>query len=1077
MDEQEQQNQQDSFLKQQGNKAKDKLKDKMKDDAKKAIKKKIIAIIGAKAAIIFGIILASTIGIIVLLAGFNKIIKGDGESKTNNAKAQAVTTTYSTNASTTGTDEDGNTVSKVTITTNANKTGYEIVYNNDPEYLEEVRENLEGETIESAEEFTDFELGLLGALMDNGADLEYYSEQELQCFDEFFKAEACTLNLDLRPNSEKQKGKKTGEYIDDYKPQKIDDLEENEVPGVILVQRTNTNSSTPITLEYKPKDGENGFDKLVESNDKNAINYFTINDEGNLVVAKWDHIKITVNGEYPENLDDSEKDMPKEEDIITTEEIPYSQYISKYKMPFEFLTQLLVITEEPDFCMELVNYVLNSKIVINIQEEETITVTDETRKYTVHSKDEKSINYEVNAIDKQIEKENNYIFKNTKDDEKNDCTNYSNADLTVEVVTTYTSHSYVFEIIEADTWIAHYEKTYGDSQTEGPTTTKSDPEADENAEYKQIESEDKYPITDEKTINKDKDVKAFIEKIQANYDSIIKVPTITVKDNIDSANNKYKTVEASGTSGPYQPYYEVKDKDGNGTGVYNLPKTWKVTTNKIPSTDKTKEIPQLNYTFGLKTTKNILTGKITYKYELETEIDPLVECKVSSLDVKQFEKIVLDNYIETSVTKYPSDPNPVTETHIYAKDKDENFEKFLLAYDNSEDAQNQINSIDSWLFEMMEENEATVELVDIVKYLLYLYDDVDRGVTELEGFNDLFNPNEFVSAIAGGSAVWNNDITKEEFVNLVKSYNTPNGSGAYGTLKWGYDKYFISNAENFFDIATSYGLDPRFIFCIGIHESYFGTSAIANEKGNFFGWGANDSNPYGDAHSFYDMSDGIEAVCKGLANNYVSPNGAWYQWIIDKGYSPKTIEGIGCRYASDTNWANAVTKHMKNIFNYEPAAIENGDFLSIAKSCHDYIRENNFYYSSAKNKSAGKYVKDGKSTGNGSIPYPNGTQYTDCSAYVTWVLYEYGYTELTSQKSSAWFMNTNAMRQMGWTVLPATQAQAGDIVAKTGHVEIYAGNGQFYNAGSTNAIRKEISNSGEKYLNNFTYAIRVTPPQ
>ena len=69
----------------------------------------------------------------------------------------------------------------------------------------------------------------------------------------------------------------------------------------------------------------------------------------------------------------------------------------------------------------------------SLQEEETVTVTVEKRDYTVHSKDEKSINYEVNAIGKQIEKKNNLekikkeeeeiqnFYKNeTKDDEKSE---------------------------------------------------------------------------------------------------------------------------------------------------------------------------------------------------------------------------------------------------------------------------------------------------------------------------------------------------------------------------------------------------------------------------------------------------------------------------------------------------------------------------------------------------------------------------------------------------------------------------------------------------------------------------------
>ena len=158
-----------------------------------------------------------------------------------------------------------------------------------------------------------------------------------------------------------------------------------------------------------------------------------------------------------------------------------------------------------------------------------------------------------------------------------------------------------------------------------------------------------------------------------------------------------------------------------------------------------------------------------------------------------------------------------------------------------------------------------------------------------------------------------------------------------------------------------------------------------------------------------------------------------------------------------------------------------GTMVGIAKKCHDYIRENNFYYSSADNKDAGEYKKDGPSTGNGSIPYPNGTNYIDCSAYVTWVLYEYGYEEFTTQKTSSWFNGTGPENKEGWKVLEkVNDAQPGDILVKSGHVEIYVGDGT-YAAGCTDAIRREKSYPGVPLseiikMGGFTRAIRVTKP-
>lgn len=217
------------------------------------------------------------------------------------------------------------------------------------------------------------------------------------------------------------------------------------------------------------------------------------------------------------------------------------------------------------------------------------------------------------------------------------------------------------------------------------------------------------------------------------------------------------------------------------------------------------------------------------------------------------------------------------------------------------------------LFELLGSLEKTQNHENLMRYLLYLLTGDSYGVEE-------FNFEEFVNgsfANTGGawSVLWQGDYTKEEFIAAVEAYTPPNVTGNSGrSCVECYQRYFVANAENFFDICTRNGMDPRFIFCIGIHESYYGTSNIANEKGNFFGWGAYDWDPGGSAFEFADMSEGIEDVSSGLARNYVSPDGQWYQWIIDKGYDPTTVEGIGCRYASDDNWANAVKQHMTNIF-------------------------------------------------------------------------------------------------------------------------------------------------------------------
>ena len=57
------------------------------------------------------------------------------------------------------------------------------------------------------------------------------------------------------------------------------------------------------------------------------------------------------------------------------------------------------------------------------------------------------------------------------------------------------------------------------------------------------------------------------------------------------------------------------------------------------------------------------------------------------------------------------------------------------------------------------------------------------------------------------------------------------------------NKVFRNNAEYFYYIEKQYNINGVFVAAVGIHESEWGTSKIALQKNNLFGYGAYDSNP------------------------------------------------------------------------------------------------------------------------------------------------------------------------------------------------------------------------------------------
>lgn len=74
------------------------------------------------------------------------------------------------------------------------------------------------------------------------------------------------------------------------------------------------------------------------------------------------------------------------------------------------------------------------------------------------------------------------------------------------------------------------------------------------------------------------------------------------------------------------------------------------------------------------------------------------------------------------------------------------------------------------------------------------------------------------------------------------------------------------------DVAEKYGVDPAWVLAMAGKESGFGTEGdIANDKNNFFGYGAYEANgrsAYMNAASYNSVEDGIEAFVSGVVKNY-----------------------------------------------------------------------------------------------------------------------------------------------------------------------------------------------------------------
>ncbi len=148
-------------------------------------------------------------------------------------------------------------------------------------------------------------------------------------------------------------------------------------------------------------------------------------------------------------------------------------------------------------------------------------------------------------------------------------------------------------------------------------------------------------------------------------------------------------------------------------------------------------------------------------------------------------------------------------------------------------------------------------------------------------------------------------LTEEQFTKILKDPKDVNG-------------IFANNAKYFYYIEKQYNINGVFVAAIGIHESAWGTSKIANNKRNLFGYGAYDSNPYNGAYDFSEYSESIDLIARVLVKYYLNPKGtSIYGGEIAEGtyYNGATLKGVNTRYATDKNWANAVYTHMQYLYN------------------------------------------------------------------------------------------------------------------------------------------------------------------
>ena len=412
-----------------------------------------------------------------------------------------------------------------------------------------------------------------------------------------------------------------------------------------------------------------------------------------------------------------------------------------------------------------------------------------------------------------------------------------------------------------------------------------------------------------------------------------------------------------------------------------------------------------------------------------------------------------DEYYYDILEHIITDTHTISNSYEKGEYKTEGRENVFVQLYNQHGMISKVRTSD-YLFAIIENNERTANMLDLTKYLIYKATNVLYGVGSFDFEEYSLSSFSQTSGLYGGTTqekVW--------WAVIDAGYSKEAAAGVLGNIE----------AESGFDPdVIEGGTGIGFGLCQWSYGRRTQLESYAASKG---------------------MDPGNENVQIEFLIGEITPGGgadgyANYQLLTYNGYSP-------------SDWENATTPEDAAIafcWSFERPGVPRMDVRT--EAARRYYEQ----FKDAERPSGGEFLQIASETwaevcsrfttyGGTSIP-PAGPQ-IDCSSFVTWVLYKYGYTEFGGwQKTTANYYDDSWTSQFGWTVIPQINSiddlQPGDIVVchngYAQHMNIFVENrdgvAYCYDCGDAS---NWLGKNGEPMAYNFWQTpgakiIRVTPP-
>ena len=544
----------------------------------------------------------------------------------------------------------------------------------------------------------------------------------------------------------------------------------------------------------------------------------TTDDEGNevelneyyVVVATWKEKTYTVVTNDADGATDAENKIgasrtsnedgtftiTRTEYEMTTTKINYKDFVEKYTMPFQYLWAFMVVGNDKDFVMQLADLVYDSEIVITVYDNLTTTINEQKYEYKKQQRTDTLVWIKVNYGD--TETDHKYIKFWKPDDvdysselaegetltstEDPDYADIQNCETTYTVTDRVNTLS--IDLSLADTWIQKFTRDFAyQSPTENVTTSeatepatefilKNEYDSDETnahaSEYREeVKAEEQEWLENNKSSSQ---VQNLLDSESIN--EVLSNHNFTINDFINYIENNYpRYVNLGIVSDMVNNFYGIVETSSTINDVINRLNEYTYENNPAfkdlcDILSSSSHISAENYGPSLiNIYQNIIVGFLGEEAfeELKNSVNPEVE----KVKVKEYQRNYGDQADEAikrtdtntvRTQKYTSSPSTVT-----PKIDDTTAPNFVTIYnaENTSKNRNYLLTASSWLFEILEDNPDTADMVDLTRYLMYCATGTSFGVTEFDF--SIFDEENFSSM--GSSAVSGSKIAE-----LLKSY-------------------------------------------------------------------------------------------------------------------------------------------------------------------------------------------------------------------------------------------------------------------------------------------------------------------